>query len=47
MGTKYEKDDAVRKLAEERDFKEQKEWLEEVVMSEPGFIIDFFPEVPL
>src|SRR5689334_10497344 len=38
------KDDAARKLAEERDFQEQKEWLEEVVTIEPGFIIDFFPK---
>ena len=38
------KDDAVRILAEQRDFKEQQEWLQEVVTSEPGFIIDFFPK---
>src|SRR5690242_11549824 len=38
------KGDAERVLAEQSDFKEQQEWLQEVVTSEPGFIIDYFPK---
>lgn len=38
------KDQAQRLLAEQPDFASQKIWLEEVITSEPGFIIDFFPK---
>ena len=36
------KDDALRVLSEQNDFQEQQEWLQEVVTSEPGFIVDYF-----
>ena len=39
------KEDAERILAEQPDFEEQQEWLQEVVTAEPGFIIDYVPKV--
>jgi transposase len=38
------KAEAERLLSEQPDFSEQKEWLEEVVTSNTGFIIDYFPK---
>jgi len=38
------KDDAVDLLMKQPDFLEQKEWLTETVLSEPGFKIGFFPK---
>ena len=38
------KDDAVDLLMTQPDFLEQKEWLTETVLSEPGFKIGFFPK---
>ena len=36
--------DARKLLSEQSDFMEQKGWLEETVVAEPGFLIDYFPK---